>query len=102
RVVQGSASGAEAGRTRAAGGALAGLEQFSGLWPGLLSLPLARHMAKRGKKQRICPGTREAHYTIRRNLSLEETRMKRVVLAGGSGFLGRLLARHFLTGDYEV
>jgi uncharacterized protein (TIGR01777 family) len=28
--------------------------------------------------------------------------MKRVVLAGGSGFLGRLLARYFLTGDYEV
>jgi uncharacterized protein (TIGR01777 family) len=28
--------------------------------------------------------------------------MKRVVLAGGSGFLGRLLARCFLTCDYEV
>src|SRR5438046_2292136 len=72
-VLQRSASSAQARRTSAAGGALAGPQQFSGLWPGLLSLPLARRMAKRDKKQWICHRTGGAYHAIRRNLSPEET-----------------------------
>src|SRR5437870_13284564 len=68
----------------------------------MLSLPLAWCLAPcRGKRGIHCRKGNRPH-AFCPNFSPEKVHMKRVVLAGGNGFLGQRLAKTLLISGYEI